>query len=464
VNPATLRVLGYSQEELLDKSVLELIHPDDVDRVLSKLKESLSAGEGQDEFRYLKKDGSYIWLEGTGTVVPHEIEEASLIIISRDITARKQAETALQKSYDEMEMKVQERTLQLKERTAQLQSEITEQERTEQALRESENYYRTIFENTGTAMMVIEEDITMSLVNTEAEKLFGCSREELEGRKKWSEFVAKDELERLKEHHRLRRMDPASVPKVSEFNFINKQGAVRNISMSVAIIPGTKKSVASLLDVTKLKQAGVERDKSAQELKKSLEKMKRILVQVVTSLGTTLEIRDPYTAGHQIKVAKLATAIAEEMGFSKEQIEGIAVAGNLHDIGKINVPSEILSKPGKITDIEFSIIKTHCQAGYEIVKDIEFPWPVAEIMLQHHERMDGSGYPWGLTGDEILMEARILAVADVVEAMSSHRPYRPSLGIDLALEEISLSKGIRYDPTVADICLRLFQEKGFKFK
>jgi len=211
-------------------------------------------------------------------------------------------------------------------------------------------------------------------------------------------------------------------------------------------------------------RARSERDRSMQELEKSLGKMQRILMQVVTSLGTTLEIRDPYTAGHQIKVSQLATAITEEMGFSKEQIGGIAVAGNLHDIGKINVPNEILSKPGKITDMEFSIIKTHCQAGYEIIKDIEFPWPVAEIILQHHERMDGSGYPRGLSGDEILMEARILAVTDVVEAMASHRPYRPALGIDAALEEISQNRGILYDPDVADICLRLFREKGFEFK
>jgi putative nucleotidyltransferase with HDIG domain len=174
-----------------------------------------------------------------------------------------------------------------------------------------------------------------------------------------------------------------------------------------------------------------------------------------------LEIRDPYTFGHQRRVTHLATAIAKEMALSPDQIEGIAVAGNLHDIGKINVPSEILNKPGKLSDIEFALIKSHPQAGYEIVKDIEFPWPVAEVLLQHHERMNGSGYPRGLAGGDILLEARIMAVADVVEAMASHRPYRPTLGIDKALEEIVQNKGILYDPDVVDACLKLFKEKGF---
>ncbi|HID87618.1 MAG TPA: HD domain-containing protein [Anaerolineae bacterium] len=152
------------------------------------------------------------------------------------------------------------------------------------------------------------------------------------------------------------------------------------------------------------------------------------------------------------------------MGLAKERIEGIRVAGGLHDIGKINVPAEILSKPGRISDIEFSLIKMHPKAGYDILKRMEFPWPVAQIVLQHHERMDGSGYPQGLVGADIILEARILAVADVVEAMSSHRPYRPAHGIGKALEEISQNRGILYDPEVADACLRLFTEKGFAFE
>jgi HD-GYP domain-containing protein (c-di-GMP phosphodiesterase class II) len=181
-------------------------------------------------------------------------------------------------------------------------------------------------------------------------------------------------------------------------------------------------------------------------------------------MAKTVEMRDPYTAGHQQRVASLARAIAKEMGLSEEQTEGIYMAGIIHDLGKISIPSEILSKPGKITKIEFSLIKTHPRIGYDILKNIEFPWPVAQVVLHHHERMDGSGYPQGLSGNDILLDARILGVADVVEAMASHRPYRPGLGIDKALEEIVQKQGILYDTEVVEACLKVFTEKGFNFE
>jgi putative nucleotidyltransferase with HDIG domain len=177
---------------------------------------------------------------------------------------------------------------------------------------------------------------------------------------------------------------------------------------------------------------------------------------------SAVEMRDPYTSGHQIRSADIARAIATEMGLSKEQINGIRLAGSIHDIGKLSVPAEILAKPTKLTDLEFSLIKEHSQVGYEMLKNVESPWPLAQIVYQHHERMNGSGYPRNLKGDEILIDARIMAVADVVESMASHRPYRPALGIDAALEEIEKNKGILYDPAVADACLRLFREKNYK--
>jgi putative nucleotidyltransferase with HDIG domain len=178
----------------------------------------------------------------------------------------------------------------------------------------------------------------------------------------------------------------------------------------------------------------------------------------------TIESRDPYTAGHQQRVTQLVSALAQEMGLSEKEVEGVKMASLIHDIGKISIPAEILSKPGKLTEIEFSLVKTHAQAGYEILKDIEFPWPIAQIVLQHHERLDGSGYPLGLKDKKILLEAKIIGVADVVEAMASHRPYRPGLGIEKALEEISQKKGILYSPEVVDICIKLFTEKGFKLE
>jgi HD-GYP domain-containing protein (c-di-GMP phosphodiesterase class II) len=177
---------------------------------------------------------------------------------------------------------------------------------------------------------------------------------------------------------------------------------------------------------------------------------------------SAVEMRDPYTAGHQLRAANLACAIATEVGLPKEKIDGIRMAGSIHDIGKISIPAEILSKPTKLTNVEFSLIKEHSRSGYEILKDVESQWPLAQIVYQHHERMDGSGYPRNLKGDEIIIEARIMAVADVVEAMASHRPYRPGLGIDSALAEIEKNKGTLYDNNIADACLRLFREKGFQ--
>lgn len=199
----------------------------------------------------------------------------------------------------------------------------------------------------------------------------------------------------------------------------------------------------------------------SRQINTAIRKVLDATVNTVTMIGET---RDPYTAGHQRRVTDLALAIAKNMNLSIGQIEGLSVAGQLHDIGKISVPSDILNKPGKLSDGEMFLIKGHAQISYNILKDIEFPWPVAEIVYQHHERLDGSGYPCGLKGNKILLESKILAVADVVEAMASHRPYRPALGIDAALEQIVVNSGHLYDPDVVNSCVTLFKEKNFKFK
>ncbi len=207
-----------------------------------------------------------------------------------------------------------------------------------------------------------------------------------------------------------------------------------------------------------------ERNRANNELKKNIEKLQNAQEQTVAALASTAEIRDPYTSGHQKNVTKIACSIAEHMGLSADLIKGLRIAGLLHDIGKISVPAEILSKPGKITKDERNIIKNHCRVGYDILKGIEFQWPVAKVVLQHHERMDGSGYPLGIQGEEILLEARILAVADVIEAMSSHRPYRAALGLDEALEEIRNNRGTLFDPVVVDACLDLASKGKVKFE
>jgi putative nucleotidyltransferase with HDIG domain len=200
-----------------------------------------------------------------------------------------------------------------------------------------------------------------------------------------------------------------------------------------------------------------------QELRRVKDQFQEMLVATVNALSSTVELKDPYTAAHQRWVTRLACVIAAEMGLSKEQIEGIRMAGLVHDIGKMHVPLEYLNKPGKLSTIEYDTIKIHPQSGYDILKEIQFPWPVAQIVLQHHERIDGSGYPRGLTGDEILLEARLVAVADVVESMASPRPYRDVFGIPVALEEISRHKNTLYDATVVDACLRVFEEQRFQF-
>jgi PAS domain S-box-containing protein/putative nucleotidyltransferase with HDIG domain len=207
-----------------------------------------------------------------------------------------------------------------------------------------------------------------------------------------------------------------------------------------------------------------ERKKAEEKLQNSYLQMQEMLVTTVNALASTVEMKDQYTAGHQPRVTQLACAIAEEMGLPEEQIEGIRMAGLIHDIGKIMVPAEILNKPGRLTEIQYEMVKMHPQAGYDILVGIKFPWPVAEIVLQHHELIDGSGYPEGLSGDEILLEARILTVANVVEAMISHRPYRSAYDIKEALAEISKNKRVLYDPDVVDACQKLFAEKRFAFE
>lgn len=205
-------------------------------------------------------------------------------------------------------------------------------------------------------------------------------------------------------------------------------------------------------------------DQQTAQLKENEKKLKNNLVESVALLAAMVEMRDPYTAGHQHRVSEIAVAIARNMQLPEERIEGIQLAGVLHDVGKIRVPAEILSKPARLSATEFNLVKEHSQYGYDLLKTVDYPWPIAQIVQQHHERMDGSGYPQGLKSDQILLEARIIAVADVVESMMTHRPYRPALGIDAALKEIQDHRGLLFDPAVVDACIKLFREQGFELQ
>jgi response regulator RpfG family c-di-GMP phosphodiesterase len=249
---------------------------------------------------------------------------------------------------------------------------------------------------------------------------------------------------------------------IEDFNYedIVRQGASDFIQKPVRIAEF----------IARLKRVLTEREgkrallKALEELRVNLDKYQHAMEGFVQAISVTVEMRDPYTAGHQQRVADLACAIATKMGLSADEIYGLRMASVIHDLGKITVPDSILSKPGRLSNLEYELIKNHVQAGYDILKQIEFPWPLAETILQHHERMDGSGYPQGLKNGNILRPAKILAVADVFETMASHRPYRPSLGLEKALEELRNNSGILYDKEVVATCIRLIMEKAFRFE
>lgn len=498
------------------------------------------------------------------------------------------------------------------------------------ALESSRNYYQTIFENTGAATMIIEDNMTISMANEKCAELISIPRESIVGLK-WTDFVPEQLLAKMKKNHKLRRIDSSLAPERYKTQVITTRGQRREGLLEVSMIPGSKKSVATFMDMTDftkidralssisavniamihaesekdlldtvcrmvVKKCGycfawigyikdddtkkveviasagknqgytdmldialnhpyksmgptgeairkgksiickdfktdqkvaywateaIERGytssiaiplkncgqvfgtlniysceknvfnqeevkllsdlannlafaiislqtrenlkRANDKLEQNLESMHKLLLQSVTSLGNVIGIRDPYTAGHQKKVARLAVAIASELGLSKDQIDSIEVASSLHDIGKLSIPGEILNKPGDLTSLELDMIKTHPQAGYTILRDIEFPWPIADIILQHHERFNGTGYPNGLSGDQIMLESRIIAVADVVDSMATLRPFRAALGIKKALREIENNRGKLFDAKVVDACLHLFRERKYRF-
>jgi PAS domain S-box-containing protein len=670
-NTRLAQMAGYSVEEVIDKPFIDYFTLEEVPKVLDRYKRRMAGQSVTPVYETVlrQKNGSRVDVEVNAGIITYEGKPADFVLV-RDITERKRAEALLL---------------------------------------ENEQHYRTMFENTGTSMILIEEDMTISMANREFARNSGYSIDEINGRMKWTEIVHPDDLRRMVEQHRLRRESQGSALPGYELRYITKTGDLRDALLSIQLIPGTKKSVASVIDITDRKQmekklmnseekfrtlaesspfaimvhqgdywiyanrAAVEisgyteeelysmrfwdfvhpdhknmgkqigldrqqgkvvprdyelkiitkngaekwvsltgnkiqyedkptalisviditeRKQAEKELHKSeekyrslvenaregifqstaeghhitvnqafanilgyespeeviatitdiphqvyvhpddrikilqiiekegsvkgyeaefykkdgsktwvsinmhavrdeeghllyyqgidqdvtekknmeterqqnIERLKKSLGATINAMAVTVETRDPYTAGHQRRVADLALAISVEMNLKREQIDSIRMASMIHDIGKISIPSEILSKPSKLTNLEFDLIKTHSQSGYDILKDIEFPWPLADFVLQHHERMNGSGYPRNLKGDEIFLEALIMAVADVVEAMASYRPYRPALGIELALEEIEKNKGILYDDAVVNACLKLFREKSYHLK
>jgi PAS domain S-box-containing protein/putative nucleotidyltransferase with HDIG domain len=333
--------------------------------------------------------------------------------------------------------------------------DITRQIASEEALQESEARFRAVFDTAHDAIFMKDQSLRYVLVNPSTEKLLGRAAAEVIG-KKMTDIVGEDSARPIENIEK--RVLSGEVVKQeyplcmngSEKIFEAIKTPIRNGSNRVVGICGVSR------DITEAK-------KWQRELEESYDKLRRTMKGTIQAMERTMEMRDPYTAGHQQRVAGLACAIAHEMGLAREQVEGIYLASVIHDIGKIYVPAEILSKPCKLNEIEFVIIRTHPQVGHDILRSVDFPWPIARIVYQHHERLDGSGYPDGISGNEILIEAKILAVADIVESMSSHRPYRPAVGIDKAAEEILSKRGFLYDPDAVDSCRRLILDKGFRF-
>ena len=427
VSPSVKVLWGYEPLEVVKQQAFETLTPSSIDlavRTLSEVME-LEKSEHRDinisrtlQLEMIRKDGTTVWGEVRFSFLRNENQQAVGILgVTRDITERKRAD---------------------------------------EALRDSEEQYRLVVENAKESIIIVQ-DVKVVFVNSAAIGMIGYSKEILTS-KSFTDFIHPDDLNMVVDHH-IRRIKGEEVPPVYSFRVIGQDGTVIWCELNAAVIQwkGKPATLNFLNNIT-------ERRKSEEELKQTLESLRKSIGATIQTMVSAVEMRDPYTAGHQIRTADLARAIATEMGLPKDKIDGIRMAGSIHDIGKLSIPAEILSKPTKLTDIEFSLIKEHSRSGYEMLKDVESPWPLAQIVYQHHERMDGSGYPRNLKGEEILIEARIMAVADVVEAIASHRPYRPGLGIEVALEEIEKNKGIFYDDAVADACLRLFREKGYQLK
>jgi PAS domain S-box-containing protein/putative nucleotidyltransferase with HDIG domain len=326
-------------------------------------------------------------------------------------------------------------------------------------LREREKRFRILAESAPDIIFTLDREGILTYVNPAWERILNHRQEEVVG-KYLTELVQEQDVQYLIQLLKRVRENKETLMDIL-LTLLSCSGMEHNFAFNCAPNIDVNGHVDSLVgifkDMTDLKRSEI-------ELKKSYEKLQMAMSSTISVISLIVESRDPYTAGHQRNVADLASAIAREMGLSEDRIKTIHMAGLIHDIGKINVPGEILSKPGKLNSGEFALIKSHPETGYNILNKVDFPRPIAEIVYQHHERIDGSGYPLMLSGDQIVLEARIITVADVVEAMSNHRPYRPSLGMEQALNEIRINRGLVYDAVVADACLSLFAKKRFHFE
>ncbi len=396
-----------------------IIHPDDRERVRICFNQSLSSQKPfHDEYRVIKPEGRLCWVEARGKpIFDYKGKMVEFSGTVQDITERKQMENEL----------------------------IT-----------SESNFRHSLDDSPLGVRVVTLNGETIYANKAILDIYGYDNiDEMRNTPLNKRYTPESYAEYQKRNEK--RLKGERGPSEYNVSIVTKNGEVRHLHVlrKDIVWNGKKHYQVIYQDIT-------DRRKAEEKLSQTLENLRQSIKATIQVLGMASEARDPYTAGHHKRVSNLARAIAVEKRLSQDIVEGIRMAGSIHDIGKLSVPGEILSKPTKLTDLEFSLIKEHSQSGYEMLKHVESPWPLAQIVQQHHERMDGTGYPQNLKGNEILIEARIIAVADVVEAMASHRPYRPALGIEAALDEIEKNKGILYDENVVDTCLSLFRDKGYK--
>lgn len=331
----------------------------------------------------------------------------------------------------------------------------------EEERNEAVNLFQSLTKAASDSIMVVSDDSRFTYWNRAAELMFGYSRAEAIGRDLKDMIVEpnRSPVDQGNARDRFRLTGQGRwVDKTTEMVGKHRDGHQFPVEASVSAVKlrGHWHGMGIIRDITERKRIELESAKHGEQLHGTL-------IKTIGAIGAMVEKRDPYTSGHQNRVSQLCVAIASEMGLSEEQIEGIKLGSTIHDIGKIYIPAEILNRPGKLTNAEFEIIKTHPAVGYDIIKDVDFPWPIASMVRQHHERLDGSGYPDGLSGDAIVIEAQIIAVADVVEAIASHRPYRAALGIHVSLDEIRKHRNVFFNPDVVDACLKLIEGDGFKF-
>lgn len=464
-NPAAARMLGYAPEELVGKHWADIVPPDVRPRIEETYERRRQGRSDRYEVELLRKDGRRFPALVSGSPRFEGRRFVGTQAVVTDVSALKRAEARLRHLNLVLQSmrKVNQLITREKDRDRLLEGAC----RTLVKTRGYHSAWIALLEAGGKPATAVAAGLGEEFALLKAQLKSGHLNECVRRALAYPGVTAIEDPKSTCGNCPLLGREPYKRALATRLEHEGRVYGVLSVSIPLefALDPEEKRLFGEIADdiAAALYRIGLEeeREQAERRLEEAFRQIRRSLEGVVGALSAVAERRDPYTAGHSRRVAKLACAIARELGLSEDRVEGLRVAALLHDIGKTSVPAEILAKPSRLTELEFGIIKAHPQAAWEILSGIEFPWPVAEVVLQHHERLDGSGYPRGLKGEEILLEARILAVADVVEAMSSHRPYRPARTLEEALREIERGKGVLYDPQVVEACLRLLSQGGF---